>query len=234
MPKEKAIILSSGGLNSAVMTSMAADEHELAMLHVRIGHRAEDHEAGLFERQADHFEAAERLVVEMPHFEQIGDIPRIGRERGGADALTLGETASNACIPGLIGALAQAAFTWAHTNGATKIFLGVCENPGPPTAQTGTALPEYSRDFALLCRHLYAVGAPTRSITLETPLIDMNRADIIRLGRRLQTPFEMTWSCLASDEAPCGNCLGCATRNRGFLDAAVPDPIMLQPVAVGA
>lgn len=234
MPKEKAIILSSGGLNSAVMSSLAADEHELAMLHVRIGHRADDREAELFEKQADHFAAAERLVIEMPHFEQIGGITRVSRERLVDDALAVGESESNACIPGLIGALAQAAFTWAHTNGATKIFLGVCENPGPPGSQTSIVFPEYSRDFALLCRHLYSVGAPNRAITLETPLIDMNRADIIRLGRRLQTPFELSWSCLASGEAPCGNCLGCATRNRGFLDAAVPDPILLQPAATGA
>ncbi|HKQ46985.1 MAG TPA: 7-cyano-7-deazaguanine synthase [Phycisphaerae bacterium] len=234
MPKEKAIVLNSGGLHSAVLTSMVADEHELAMLHVRVGHRAEDQETGLFEKQADHFEAAERLVVEMPHFEQIGGIIRVGRERIAEDALTLRESESNAIIPGLIGALVQAAFTWAHTNGATKIFLGVCENPGPPGPQSGALFPEYSRDFALLCRHLYAVGAPDRAITLETPLIEMNRADIIRLGRRLQTPFELTWSCLASGETPCGHCLGCATRNRGFLDAAVPDPILLQPVAAGA
>ena len=234
MPKEKAIILNSGGLNSAVLTSLAPDEHELAMLHVRIGHRAENQESGLFEKQADHFEAAERLVVEMPHFEQIGGIIRVGHDRFADDALTLGESASNACIPGLIGSLVQAAFTWAHTNGATKVFLGICEWPGPPGPQAVANFPEYSRDFALLCRHLYAAGAPDRAITLETPLIDMNRADIIRLGRRLQTPFELTWVSLASGEAPCGNCLGCATRNRGFLDAAVPDPILLQPVTAGA
>ena len=125
---------------------------------------------------------------------------------------------------GLIGALVQAAFTWAHTNGATKIFLGICENPGPPAPQSGTVFPEYSRDFALLCRHLYAVGAPDRAITLETPLIDMNGADIIRLGRRLKAPFELTWSCYEGGALHCGQCGTCVERREAFHLAGVPDP----------
>ncbi len=234
MTKGKAIVLSSGGLNSAVMTSITVEEYNLAMLHVRFGHRAEHREAELFEKQADHFEAKERLVVELPHFEQIGGNARVCRKRHIEDAMALGEGESNCLVPGLIGALVQVAFTWACSNGATKVFLGVCENLGSPGPRTSTIFPDYSRDFALLCQHQYAVAAPNRSITIETPLIDMNRTDIIRLGHRLQTPFELTWSCLSSGATPCGGCLGCATRNRGFLDAAIPDPIMLQPVAAGA
>jgi 7-cyano-7-deazaguanine synthase len=234
MAKEKAVILASGGLNSAVMASIADDEHDLALLHVRYSHRAEDREAELFERLADHFEARERLIVEMPHFGQIGGNARVTRKLTIEDAMASGGSESNTWVPGLIGTLVQIAFTWAQNNGATKIFLGVCENLGPPGPRTIDIYPDYSRDFALLCQHQFAVLAPNRAVTLETPLMDLNRTDIIRLGHRLQTPFELTWSCISSGATPCGGCLGCATRNRGFLDAAIPDPILLQPVAVGA
>lgn len=234
MSKELAVLLSSGGLNSAVMTSIAADEYDLAMLHVRFAHRAEDLEAELFEKQADYFGAKERLVVELPHFGQIGGNGRVNHRLSIEIATTMGQGESNCHVPGLIGALAQVAFTWANQLRAEKVFLGVSENLGASGPRTDAVFPDYSRDFVLLCQHQYAVASPTRTITIETPLIDLNRTDIVRLGHRLNTPFEMTWSCIGSGEKPCGLCLGCVTRNRGFLDAAIPDPIMLQPAAAGA
>ncbi len=233
MSKEMAVLLSSGGLNSAVMTSIAADEHDLAMLHVCFGHRAEDHEAELFEKLADHFDAKERLVTDLPYFAQIGGNGRVNKKLAIEDATALGQGETNCLVPGLIGSLVQVAFAWASQLQATKVFLGISENLGAPGPRTNAVFPDYSRDFVLLCQHQYSVASPARNITIETPLIDMNRTDIVRLGHRLKTPFELTWSCIASGETPCGLCLGCATRNRGFLDATIPDPIMLQPVAAG-
>lgn len=227
MAKDKAVVLCSGGLNSAVVTSIAVQDQAVALLHVRFGHRAADREAELFEKQADFFELRERLVIDMPHFSVIGGNARVSRKRQIEDALAIGEGHSNCYVPGLIGALVHAGHTWATTIGANKILLGMSENLGPPGPKTCKIFPDYSQEFLQLCNHLIRETSPWRSVAVEAPLIDLDRAEIVKLGHRLSTPFDLTWSCMSSGTAPCGGCIGCATRNRGFLDAGVPDPIML-------
>jgi 7-cyano-7-deazaguanine synthase len=227
MTTEKAVILCSGGLNSAVATSVASKEYAVKLLHVRYGHRAQTKETALFEKQAQFFNVQDRLVVDMPHFAAIGGNARVSRKRQIEDALALGEGTSNCYVPGLIAGLLSAAFDWAWVIGASKVFLGVSEDLGPPAPRTNGLYPDYSREYLQLCGHLFAQASQGKTIGIETPLIDMNRSDIVKLGNRLNTPFELTWSCLSSGTEACGACVGCATRNRGFLDAAVPDPVLM-------
>jgi 7-cyano-7-deazaguanine synthase len=231
MAKDKAVVLCSGGLNSAVVTSIAIKEQTCAMLHVRYGHRAADREAELFEQQAEFFGVRERLVVDMPHFAAIGGNARVSRKRQIEDALAIGEGPSSCYVPGLIIALLSAGYTWAQTIGASKIVLGVSQDLGPPGPKTCSMYPDYSLGFIQLCTHLFEEVSGNATVSIETPVIDLRRAEIVKIGHRLGTPFEMTWSCLSSRTEPCGGCVGCATRNRGFLDAAIPDPVVLATAA---
>ena len=230
MAREKVVILNSGGLNSAVMTSMAAKDYICAAMHVRFGHRAADCEAALFEKQADFFDVKDRLVVDMPHFAAIGGSARVNRKMTIEDALAMDPNESPIHLAGLIGSLTFAAFNWAHHLGATKILVGVSDALGPPGPRTAAVFPDYSRDFLHIANQLLSAASTAKSITVEAPLIDLSRAEIIKLGKRLNTPFESTWSCISSGSEPCGGCIGCVTRQRGFLDAALPDPILLQTV----
>lgn len=237
MVTEQAVVLNSGGLNSAVVTAMALKEYAVKLLHVRYGHRSQTRETTLFEKQAEFLGVKEKLIVDMPHFAVIGGNARVSRKRQIEDATAIGEGTSNCYVPGLISSLLSAAFNWACVLGATKIFVGVSEDLGPPGPKTNSMYPDYSRDYIQLCNHLLGEASRGKPITVETPLIDMSRTEIVKLGNRLGTPFELTWSCLSSSTEPCGGCVGCATRNRGFLDAAIPDPVLMnqnrgrQPVA---
>jgi len=226
--REKAVVLSSGGLNSAVLASIASADFEPAMLHVRFDHRAAEKEHSLFTQQADFFEARHRQIVEMPHLAALSTSARVNRKKQIEDVLAIAEQDNNCYIPGLVGSLVQAAITWAAELNATRIYLGVSENLGPPGPRTGGVFPDYAREHAQLMQHLVEVALPRRRVVLETPLIELSRSEIIKLGRRLHSPFELTWSCFSSGTEPCGGCLGCATRNRGFLEAAAADPLMLQ------
>ncbi|HUN80629.1 MAG TPA: 7-cyano-7-deazaguanine synthase [Phycisphaerae bacterium] len=231
MASEKAIVLSSGGLNSAVITALATKEGPVAALHVRYGHRAAEREAELFEKQCEHFNVRERMVIDMPHFADMEASARVCRKRQIEDAISLSNAESNCYVPGLISALMSAAGCFAHRCGATRIYLGVSENLGPPAPKTSAIYPDYAREYIQLCDHLLTVAGGKRAIRLETPLLELSRAEIVKLGRRLDVPFELTWSCLSSGSQSCGACVGCATRSRGFLDAATPDPILLQTTA---
>lgn len=228
MKNDKVIVLCSGGLNSAVVTSLAAADYQPALLHVRLGHRASAKEDALFKQFADRMDAHNRLTLDLPHFAEINGTARMNRKGLIEDAMALSENPSNCHMPGMIGSLLFAAYTWAWHIGASKIFLGVSENLGPPPPPTCRIYPDYSREFVQLCRHTFFVASGKRAIEIETPVISLERSDIVRLGRRFGTPFELTWSCLARGDVPCTRCAGCATRNRGFLEVGIPDPVIMQ------
>ena len=63
-------------------------------------------------------------------------------------------------------------------------------------------------------------------IEIETPVIDLSKAEIAELGVRLKAPLEHTWSCYGGDELPCGKCDSCVLRARGFAEAGITDPLL--------
>jgi 7-cyano-7-deazaguanine synthase len=81
---------------------------------------------------------------------------------------------------------------------------------------------EFIQTFNLMLGYAKPAG---RELTVETPLIELNRGEVIQLGQRMSVPFEKTWSCYAENDKPCGRCRPCATRSTGFLNANVADPL---------
>ena len=63
-------------------------------------------------------------------------------------------------------------------------------------------------------------------IQVETPIIEMSKADIVRMALELDVPLAKTWSCYRGGERPCGECDSCILRARGFAEAGVPDPAL--------
>ena len=64
-------------------------------------------------------------------------------------------------------------------------------------------------------------------LQIETPIIEMSKGDIVRLGMELGAPLEFTWSCYLGGDVPCGRCDSCILRANGFKDAGFPDPALL-------
>ena len=63
-------------------------------------------------------------------------------------------------------------------------------------------------------------------INIETPIIDLSKAEIVALGMKLGAPLEYTWSCYEGGEIPCGSCDSCVLRAKGFAEAGIPDPLL--------
>ena len=63
-------------------------------------------------------------------------------------------------------------------------------------------------------------------INVETPIIDLSKAEIVALGMKLGAPLEYTWSCYEGRGTPCGSCDSCILRAKGFAEAGVPDPLL--------
>ena len=111
------------------------------------------------------------------------------------------------------------ALSCAEAAGAGAIFIGAnaVDFSGYPDCR-----PVYYKTFNRLIRHGTKAGA---GIKIHTPLIDMAKSGIIRLGKKLGVPYEHTWSCYTGGKDPCLTCDSCIIREKGFREAKIRDPL---------
>ncbi|MCK9595197.1 MAG: 7-cyano-7-deazaguanine synthase QueC [Candidatus Omnitrophica bacterium] len=115
------------------------------------------------------------------------------------------------------------ALSFAEAVAARAIFIGAHSQDysGYPDCR-----PEFFRAFDKVALTGTKAGAKGSRITIHRPLLRMNKAQIIRLGNKLGVPFELTWSCYTGGGQPCGKCDSCYFRARGFLQAGLADPAL--------
>ncbi len=115
------------------------------------------------------------------------------------------------------------ALAWAETLGAIDIFAGMnaVDYSGYPDCR-----PDYIAAFQAMARLATKSGVEGGAITIHTPIIKMSKADIVREGTRLNVDYAMTVSCYQADAngLACGVCDSCRLRREGFAAAGVVDP----------
>ena len=84
--------------------------------------------------------------------------------------------------------------------------------------------PEFIESFAATAALALKRGVEGNPIAIRTPLIDLTKADIVRLGVEVGAPLELTWSCYRGGVRPCDDCDSCRLRAKGFAEAGVEDP----------
>jgi 7-cyano-7-deazaguanine synthase len=108
--------------------------------------------------------------------------------------------------------------SWADQMGAEAIVIGAnaLDYSGYPDCR-----PNYLRAFENMGRFGTRMGAEkNKRIRVLAPLVRLNKAQIVRLGRKLRVPIEITWSCYLGGARPCGRCDSCQLRDKGFREAA--------------
>jgi len=222
LSKTLAVVLASGGLDSCVTTAVARREFDLAMFHANYGQRSLERELEAFRVQAAFFQAAATLEVDLNYLGVIG----------GSSLTDLSQTVPTDEVepPGIPSTyvpfrntnLLAAAVAWAEVLGAKAVFIGanILDNPGYPDCR-----PEY---FEALARVIELGTRPETHIRIHTPLIELDKAGIVRLGLDLGAPLELTWSCYQDSLRACGRCSSCRLRLKGFAAAGAFDPIPYQ------
>ncbi len=115
------------------------------------------------------------------------------------------------------------ALSFAEPFGAGAIFIGAnaIDYSGYPDCR-----PEFYRAFSNAARLGTKSGVQGKGVKIVTPLINLSKVGIIKLGMKLGVPYELTWSCYQGGESPCRVCDSCKFRSKGFQEAGVVDPIL--------
>ena len=216
----KAVILLSGGLDSATVLALArAQGLTCYTLSFDYGqrHRAEL-EAAV--RVSRHLGALEHRVMEIPIGALGGsaltdadiDVPEDG-----------GDGIPVTYVPARNTVFLSLALAWAEVLSADSIFIGVnaVDYSGYPDCR-----PEFIETFQSLAALATKQGVEGRPVTIEAPLVALTKAEIIRQGMAAGVDYAQTVSCYRADEQgrACGHCDACRLRRQGFIDAGVEDP----------
>lgn len=222
-----AVVLASGGLDSCVTAALAAQEFSLALLHASYGQRTEDRERQAFLALADHFgiPAQRRLIIDLRHLSDMGGSALTDSRQAIPDADLDAPGIPVTYVPFRNANLLAAAASWAEVLGAEAIFVGAVE-------EDSSGYPDCRREFYDAFEGAIDAGTrPETSIRIITPIIALQKGDIVRRGLALGAPLDLTWSCYRNSDKPCGNCDSCALRERGFAEAGVSDPLLQEPAA---
>jgi 7-cyano-7-deazaguanine synthase len=228
-PEKPAVILLSGGLDSATTAAIARhDGYLLYALSVDYGQR-------------HHFEleAARRVASAMDVQRHV--ILDVGLAQFGGSALTdvlevpKDRPAHDMCdgipvtyVPARNTVLLSLALAYAETVGAADIFVGVnaVDYSGYPDCR-----PEFIETFQQLANLATKAGVEGQlKFIVHAPLIRMNKAQIIRRGVELGVDYSLTHSCYDPDDngVSCGRCDACQLRRNGFAEAGLGDPLPYQ------
>ena len=218
--KNKAVILVSGGLDSATCLAIAKNSgYSCYALSFDYGQRASS-ELEAASRLAGDADVVEHKTVKL-------DMGQIGGSALTDAAISIPEEESTGIpityVPARNTVFLSYALAWAEVVAADAIYIGVnsLDYSGYPDCR-----PAYIKAFQKVINLATKMGVEGKSINLATPLIDLTKAEIIKAGIRLGVDYGLTVSCYQATEdgLACGRCDSCRFRKQGFQDAGLHDP----------
>jgi 7-cyano-7-deazaguanine synthase len=215
-----AVVLLSGGLDSTTALAVARSRgFTCHALTVRYG-----------QLHAVELDAATRVALTFGVEHRVADVDlsfarsaltsadvAVPKDRALADIGAPGDVPAT-YVPARNTVLLALALAWAETLGARDLFVGVnvLDASGYPDCR-----PEFVRAFEALAQ----VATRAGGFRVHAPLIELTKAEIIRLGLSLGVDYAITHSCYdPRGELACGRCDACALRRKGFAEAGVSDP----------
>lgn len=218
----RAIVLLSGGLDSATCLAWAMQRYECETLSFAYG-----------QRHSSELDAAKRFAATMdvPHRVINIDLRSLGGSALTDDAIDVPENEPDGIpvtyVPARNTIFLSYALAVAEVTNSQAIVIGVnvVDYSGYPDCR-----PEYIDAFARMAALATKAGVEGNPLMIETPLLHLSKANIIRLGTELGIDYALTVSCYQADAEgrACGRCDSCRLRRQGFIDAGLADPTHYQ------
>lgn len=219
---KRAIVLLSGGLDSAVTLHIALHKgYDCRCLIFDYGqrHRKEIRHAVKIAKGADCAYSVIKLLFPWGGsalLDKKMPLPKRSVEKIGRDVPATYVPSRNTVFLSVAASMAEAI-------DATAVFIGAnaLDYSGYPDCR-----PEYFEAFEALLEKGTKKGLSGHRIKIMTPLINKTKAEIVKIGRRLKAPYHLTWSCYAGKRTPCMECDSCVLREKGFHEAGIRDPLV--------
>jgi 7-cyano-7-deazaguanine synthase len=215
---QRAVVLLSGGMDSCVCAALAARDHQAAAVHVSYGQRTEERERRAFLAICDRLGIRDRLLVRNEALAAIGGSVLTDRRIGVPESHAIGSDIPVTYVPFRNAHFLSVAVSWAEVLGAARIYIGAVE-------QDSSGYPDCRPAYYQAFNQVIKLGTKDGRIEIVTPLIQLRKSEIVRLGLELGAPFDLTWSCYSREDSACGVCDSCVLRLRAFRDAGSADPI---------
>lgn len=218
----KAVVLLSGGLDSTVCMAVAHSQgYEIYPISFNYSQRhARELESA--KNVAQYYNISKHIMIET-NMNAIGGSAltdeHLAVPSGNIDTYQIPIT----YVPARNLIFLSYALGYAEVMGAEKIFIGVnaLDYSGYPDCR-----PEFINLFQQVADYSTKAGVQEkRKITIETPLLQLTKKEIVLLGESLGAPLQFTTSCYNGGQAACGECDSCLLRLKGFAEAGIVDPI---------
>lgn len=216
-----AVVLLSGGLDSTVTLAKAlSDGNKAIALSFRYGQK-HTRELGSAANVCKHY-GVEHVVMDMDLSVFRSSLIRNDMTIPEGRDVNIGSDIPNTYVPARNIIMMSIAAGLCESVDADKIYIGAnaVDYSGYPDCR-----PEFFEQFQMMINVGTKAGVEGHSITIETPILDMSKKEIVQLGMQLKAPLELTWSCYNGGQKACGKCDSCTLRLNGFKDAGVNDPI---------
>jgi 7-cyano-7-deazaguanine synthase len=220
----KAVVLLSGGLDSATTTAIAiAEGYEVIALSFRYG-----------QRHYKELEAAKKIAQALnikEHFIMDVNLSQWGGSSLTDESMTIPQDGvqpnviPSTYVPGRNTVFIAIALSLAEAKNAQAIYLGInaVDYSGYPDCR-----PEYLQTFQQLANLSSKAGIEGKAPKLIAPLVHDSKADIVRRALELNVPITDTWSCYQGGETPCGLCDSCRIRDQALMEVGRADLISEQ------
>lgn len=217
---KKAIILLSGGLDSATALAIAKkDKYDCYALSVNY-HQRHHYELTAAKNIAKYFSVKDLKEVEI-------DLSWLQNSALTNKSLTIPQSLSNGIpvtyVPARNTIMLSLAMAWAELIDCTNIFIGVnaVDYSGYPDCRE-----EYIKSFQEMANLATKKAVEGGLVKIHTPLINLSKKEIIKRGIKLGVDYSLTISCyqVSSDGLACGKCDSCRLRKAGFENSGIPDP----------
>ena len=222
----KAVSLLSGGLDSTVTLAYALSEgFDVVPLTIRYGQR---HVRELDSAKAvvKHYGLKHHVVLDLDLSSFRSALTRsdIAVPEHGSTA-EIGDDIPITYVPARNIIFLSIAAGLAESVDADRIFIGAnaIDYSGYPDCR-----PEFFRAFETVLKVGTKAGVEGAPIIIEHPILRSTKEDIVRMGKKLKAPLELTWSCYQGGDKACGKCDSCLLRLKGFEDAGYKDEIVYE------
>jgi len=221
--KKVAICIISGGMDSALSAHIAKKEgYDIVAVHFNYGQKTQKKELDSFKKISKDLNAISTHIIDLDFFKQIGvnaltedsiEIPTEGIKPG----------VPITYVPYRNGIFLSISAALAQKYSAKAIYIGVVE-------EDSSGYPDCREDFIKAINKAIDLGLNDNSLTIETPLIHLSKAQIVKKAFEIGVKLEHTWSCYKNEDKACGLCDSCRLRLKGFKEAGIKDPIEYETI----